>query len=205
MVVYVYNFLNFFWPLILDFKFQGLINKKVNKHFKNKRKEMIEIENVENLIKEGCDCDEIVRINADELTYNQFFHEFMFKNVPVIIKNVDLLTPASKEWFTDNKLDIDQFEDVLKDLDVPVYNNSKQYFNSHEKTTMKFKDYADYWRLNDKKELLYLKDFHLKQQLPEIDFYNVPEFFASDWLNECLIDKASDDYRFVYIGVKGTW
>lgn len=166
---------------------------------------MIEIENVENLIKEDCDCDEIARINADELTYNKFFHEFMFKNVPVIIKNVDLLTPASKQWFTGNKFDIDKFEDVLKDLDVPVYNNSKQYFNSHEKTSMKFKDYADYWRLDDKRELLYLKDFHLKQQLPEIDFYNVPDFFASDWLNECLIDKGSDDYRFVYIGVKGTW
>lgn len=167
---------------------------------------MIEIEEVGLLIKEGCDCDEIVRINADELTYNQFFHEFMFKNVPIIIKNVDLLTPASKEWFPENKFNIDIFEDVLKDnIDVPVYNNSKQYFNSHEKTTMKFKDFAEYYRSDDKKDLLYLKDFHLKQQLSELDFYNVPIYFASDWLNECLIDKSSDDYRFVYIGVKGTW
>jgi hypothetical protein len=165
---------------------------------------MIEIEDLELLVKVGCDCDEIVRISADELSYNQFFHEFMFKNVPVIIKNVDLLTAVSKEWFTENKFNIDKFEHLMEDIDVPVYNNSKQYFNSHEKTTMKFKDYAEYYRSSDKKDLLYLKDFHLKQDL-DLDFYNVPKYFASDWLNECLIDKSSDDYRFVYIGVKGTW
>lgn len=164
----------------------------------------IEIEKSENLIKEQHDCSQIKRISSENLTFNQFFNEFMLKNTPVIVLNVDLLKPASRNWFTkDNEFIIDNFLVDLKDMDVPVYNCSKQYFNSHEKTTMKLTNFANYWKSNSRNELLYLKDFHLSQQ--GIDFYNVPHCFSSDWLNEYLLDTNKDDYRFVYIGVKGTW
>lgn len=165
--------------------------------------ELLEIP--EKVIEVRHDCSEIIRISGAELSFGQFFNNFMYHNVPVIIKNVNLLTPISKQWFIeDKKLNIDALEKILGgDLQVPVYNCSKQFYNSHEKITMTFRDYANYWR--NRQDLLYLKDFHLKEQLPHIDFYNIPHFFASDWLNEYLLDKAKDDYRFVYIGVEGTW
>lgn len=48
------------------------------------------------------------------------------------------------------------------------------------------------------------------RDFPSYDAYSVPDVFQSDWLNE-VWDKLSlggegrDDYRFVYMGPKGTW
>jgi hypothetical protein len=54
-------------------------------------------------------------------------------------------------------------------------------------------------------DLYYLKDWHLRKEEPNYEFYEVPKYFASDWLNEYLTDKNLDDYMFVYLGRKGTW
>lgn len=38
--------------------------------------------------------------------------------------------------------------------------------------------------------------------------YEVPAYFKSDWLNEFWDDRndsQNDDYRFVYMGPKGSW
>jgi len=54
---------------------------------------------------------------------------------------------------------------------------------------------------------LFLKDWHFTQDFPEENIYRVPEYFASDWLNEYYSAKTSikDDYRFVYMGPRGSW
>jgi hypothetical protein len=153
-------------------------------------------------------CDDIPRIPARNLSYNEFFDKFMSKNQPVIITEFnDLLTSTSQPWLnSDSSINIEELEEVLRDHKVPIANCSRQYFNSHEKSKMWFSDYANYWRNRDTNvDLLYLKDFHLKHELPHVDFYNVPQYFASDWLNEYMLDNGSEDYRFVYIGVKGTY
>ena len=38
-------------------------------------------------------------------------------------------------------------------------------------------------------------------------FYSTLPFFQSDWLNEVwsIRQDVQDDYRFVYMGPKGTW
>ena len=44
------------------------------------------------------------------------------------------------------------------------------------------------------------------RQFPEYEAYDVPPFFRSDWMNEFWDGQDdSDDYRFVYIGPKGSW
>ncbi len=46
------------------------------------------------------------------------------------------------------------------------------------------------------------------RDFPEYVAYNTPNFFHSDWLNEvwpARLDVPPDDYRFVYLGPKGTW
>ncbi|KAH8262294.1 hypothetical protein KR038_000360 [Drosophila bunnanda] len=102
---------------------------------------------------------------------------------------------------------------------VPVADCNSAYFNSHTKLELNFHDYLERWRSrieNDTPEVnsnantanrdnLYLKDWHLAAQMPSYSFYQVPKYFASDWLNEQLIDQGKDDYRFVYMGPKNSW
>lgn len=165
----------------------------------------IEIERIEISSDLSVDLNEIVQVSNDDLSYSQFFTQFMLKNVPVLLKGIKVKTDVSENWFVDGKLQLRKMK-LENNQDVPVANCSKQYFDSHEKTTMKFGEFLKYWEArNDNCDLLYLKDFHLKQEKPELDFYNVPCYFASDWLNEFLIDRDKDDYRFIYIGPKNTW
>ncbi|CRL00745.1 CLUMA_CG014001, isoform A, partial [Clunio marinus] len=125
--------------------------------------------------------------------------------VAFLIKNADIKTDISMKWIEGEEFRIEEIEKVLHNHEVPVANCSKRYFDSHEKLTMPFSDYVKYWRTSLPPGDFYLKDFHLKQEFPDYDFYNVPKFFASDWLNEYLIDNNKDDYRFIYIGKRNTW
>lgn len=150
---------------------------------------------------------EILRVPCDGLAYNQFFNEYMLKNLPVVITGLKTKTEISENWFGgEKKLNMDKLKEILKDHEVPVADCSKQYFDSHEKIKLKFSDYQKLWESEAGRDFnLYLKDFHLKQEFPALDFYNVPQYFCSDWLNEFLIDNNKDDYRFIYIGPKNTW
>jgi hypothetical protein len=169
----------------------------------------LEIEKLRIFNETGDDCKEIQRISAKELTYNDFFYKFMARNVPVILKDVELVPPECKQLFENDHFSIDKFREKIgssfADHQVPVYNCSKQYFNSHEKSTISFAEFEEYWKSEEKVELLYLQDFHCVQEFPHLNLYNVPQYFSSDWLNEYLLDQNEDDYRFVYIGVRGTW
>ncbi|NXQ50089.1 JMJD4 protein, partial [Catharus fuscescens] len=40
---------------------------------------------------------------------------------------------------------------------------------------------------------------------PDQDVYTTPVYFSSDWLNEYWDAVAVDDFRFVYMGPKGSW
>jgi len=45
------------------------------------------------------------------------------------------------------------------------------------------------------------------RDFPDYPSYSTPVYFQSDWLNEFWDSRTdcSDDYRFVYIGPKGSW
>ena len=52
--------------------------------------------------------------------------------------------------------------------------------------------------------------FEIVVRMPVSNFsqaYQTPVYFRSDWLNEYWesFDPITDDYRFVYIGPKGSW
>jgi hypothetical protein len=57
--------------------------------------------------------------------------------------------------------------------------------------------------------ILYVKDWHLFQEYPEdARLYTVPPYFQDDWLNMFCLQSSSlnnQDYRFVYMGVNGSW
>ncbi|XP_076236370.1 jumonji domain containing 4 isoform X2 [Calliopsis andreniformis] len=96
---------------------------------------------------------------------------------------------------------------------VPVADCNKKYYNSQSKGDMEMRHYLNYWmdyiknNYLDGMPLLYLKDWHCPKLFPNAPIYDVPQFFASDWLNEYYIANPdfNDDYRFVYMGPRGTW
>ena len=50
--------------------------------------------------------------------------------------------------------------------------------------------------------------FFLYRDFPEYVAYSTPVYFQSDWLNEYWDSQENqddDDYRFVYMGPKGSW
>lgn len=97
---------------------------------------------------------------------------------------------------------------------VPIANCKIKYYNSQLKTDIKFAEFVDYWRdlaachhdydIHDK---LYLKDWHFVREFPNYDAYKTPFCFEDDWLNEFWRTRTDkdDDYRFVYMGPKGSW
>lgn len=136
-------------------------------------------------------------------------------NWPVIITSISNDWHCRLNWTkqtntSNNETTEIQFEylkEKIGNCQVPVANCSKEYYNSHEKCEMNLFDYLDQWQSSafDTNRNLYLKDWHLKALMPDYDFYKVPKYFASDWLNEYLIDNKLDDYRFVYMGPRDSW
>ena len=142
--------------------------------------------------------------NCENMSYNEFFHQHMVKNLPCLIKNLMTNWKAMTDFVLDNEPNIDFFATLDTTKEVPVANCSAKYFNSQEKCSMTLQEYLDYW-MSDRSELLYLKDWHFTKDHPGgQDFYQVPDYFKSDWLNEYWQDK-NDDYKFVYLGPQGSW
>ncbi|KAH8283106.1 hypothetical protein KR054_012198 [Drosophila jambulina] len=116
-------------------------------------------------------------------------------------------------------INFDYLKTKIGNTPVPVADCNSAYFNSHTKLELNFHDYLERWRSRIESEAaevncnsetanrdnLYLKDWHLAAQMPGYSFYQVPKYFASDWLNEQLIAQGKDDYRFVYMGPKNSW
>uniref|UniRef100_A0A8C5JE68 2-oxoglutarate and iron-dependent oxygenase JMJD4 n=1 Tax=Junco hyemalis TaxID=40217 RepID=A0A8C5JE68_JUNHY len=94
---------------------------------------------------------------------------------------------------------------------VPVANCDVREYNSNPKEQLPFKEFVEYWREcignghRSPRGCLYLKDWHLSRAFPEQDVYTTPVYFSSDWLNEYWDAAAGDDFRFVYMGPKGSW
>lgn len=147
----------------------------------------------------------LVTVDNCDITYNDFFNNFMIKNLPCLIRNVSLTWGSTHNWIKDNKINYDYFLEVYGDLQAPVADCDSINFNAHNKINMKVRDYFNYFKNAERDKLLYLKDWHLKRLRPNDNFYTVPEIFASDWLNEFANDHEDDDFRFVYIGPENSW
>lgn len=139
------------------------------------------------------------------ISYNDFFKNYLIKNQACVVKNIASNWSASKNWIENDAPNFTYLNSKYGNCEVVVYNCNEKYFNSQKTERYIFEDYLKYWQDTEKKELLYLKDWHLKNQFPSDNFYEVPTYFQSDWLNEYLCEISEDDYRFVYMGTEGTW
>lgn len=145
-----------------------------------------------------------VPVLSEETSYDAFFQNFMLKNIPCIFKNITCSWEANNKWLDKEKNpNLDYLIEKYGTCEVSIYNCNEKYYNSQVTESCKLKTYleTDWPHSNNK----YLKDWHLKNNFKDDDFYKVPIYFASDWLNEFLTNQSEDDYRFVYMGPKGTW
>uniref|UniRef100_A0A182Y9X8 Jumonji domain-containing protein 4 n=1 Tax=Anopheles stephensi TaxID=30069 RepID=A0A182Y9X8_ANOST len=141
----------------------------------------------------------------------------MQPNRAVVVEGVATDWQCYQRWIDRTvappKLDVSYLKGILPNVPVPVADCGKQHYNSHEKIELALYDFLQSWESDEtnadqrqrQRNRYYLKDWHLRSELPQYSFYRTPALFASDWLNEYLVENGSDDYRFVYIGPKGTW
>ncbi|XP_067625893.1 2-oxoglutarate and iron-dependent oxygenase JMJD4 homolog [Eurosta solidaginis] len=169
------------------------------------------------------ECIHIRRLTEGSMSYGNFYWEFIKTNTPVIVTGVSikwecsnwLLKHGQENNIYSSEINFDYLKQQIGDRLVVVTKCS-----THDESTvsveMQFHEFLNYWRnqiLSSKADvnnvtapkILYLKDWHLKAQLPNYEFYKVPQYFASDWLNEYLEEHKLDDYRFVYMGPKNSW
>lgn len=59
--------------------------------------------------------------------------------------------------------------------------------------------------LGEPRPIMYLKDWHFVRDNPSYGAYTVPCHFAEDWMNLYWDYKGNDDFRFVYMGPRGSW
>uniref|UniRef100_A0A0A9VXW8 2-oxoglutarate and iron-dependent oxygenase JMJD4 n=1 Tax=Lygus hesperus TaxID=30085 RepID=A0A0A9VXW8_LYGHE len=152
-------------------------------------------------------------VNAADISYKEFFAEYLFQNRPCLLKNISQDWACQKEWVKDGKPNFDWLSRRYGRAEVPVSNCKERYFNAQSKRTMILEKFLDYWQDYIGKEhpvesdCFYMKDWHFSNENPLENVYRVPSFFSSDWINEYLLKDPNldDDYRFVYMGPKGSW
>jgi hypothetical protein len=132
---------------------------------------------------------------------DEFWNKFISPLIPCLIGAwLTESWQARKLWIKNEQINHDFLLEKYGNFKVPVTNCSKNF----DCSSMLFRDYLRYLRKKESAETLYCKDWHLAME--DKSFYDWPEHFRNDWLNEyCLKTDFSDsDYRFVYVGIKGT-
>ncbi|KAL7294061.1 hypothetical protein TKK_0012099 [Trichogramma kaykai] len=147
-------------------------------------------------------------------SYNEFFENFLLPNKPCVFDaQITTNWPSRNDWKNNDEPNFDYLKLQFGDCLVPIADCNKRVYNAQCKNNMSIKEYINYWidyqkcNYSNQMPLLYLKDWHCVNSNTNIYFYEVPQYFASDWLNEYFIahPDLNDDYMFVYMGPKGSW
>ncbi|KAG2399189.1 uncharacterized protein HKW66_Vig0083290 [Vigna angularis] len=167
---------------------------------------------------------EIERVNGKELSYIEFVDRYMEKNKPVVLTGLMDHWRAHTDWVTLHSQPNFQF--------FSTHFGASKVQKREEMLVSDFiarclLEEASAVQCNNETcssngasvSIPYLKDWHFVKY-PEYVAYETPRFFCDDWLNLYLdnfkihIDSDTQqpneeiccsDYRFVYIGVKGSW
>ncbi|XP_024970515.1 jmjC domain-containing protein 4 isoform X2 [Cynara cardunculus var. scolymus] len=176
----------------------------------------------------------VEKVNGHELSYSTFVEKYLSKNEPVVITGFMDDWRACRDWvFDDGRPNLQFISSNFGDSKVQVADCGSREFTEQKRFEMSVSEFIDQWlefsllehgnhppsKLKGK-TLLYLKDWHFVKEYPEYTAYTTPLFFLDDWLNLYLDhyhmhedpdtnqkrdDLRCSDYRFVYMGAKGTW
>ncbi|CAK9273792.1 unnamed protein product [Sphagnum jensenii] len=177
----------------------------------------------------------VPRVDGRELSYRRFWEQFMQANKPVLLTGLMDSWAACRDWvLLDGKPNLSFIAEHFGSSLVQVADCARQEFTDQKRSEMTVKEFVEYWQahhqLSNKahkeedfdsssskmtQHLLYLKDWHFVKEYPDYVAYETPVFFEDDWLNlyldeTCTKTQQEDgngqsDYRFVYMGPKGTW
>ncbi|XP_076815234.1 2-oxoglutarate and iron-dependent oxygenase JMJD4-like isoform X2 [Clavelina lepadiformis] len=155
---------------------------------------------------------------SSAISLDDFFQKYLLKNIPCIIsKWITKDWTSCKQWSVlHNGRSLPNFQEFLGlgSSVVSVADCRKREFNSQPKEDWLLKDYLAYLEnyINSgypkEQRCLYLKDWHLTRDHPDLKVYSVPTYFSDDWLLELYSHGQppfDDDFRFVYIGPKQSW
>ncbi|KAK7111637.1 hypothetical protein V1264_011238 [Littorina saxatilis] len=155
-------------------------------------------------------------VYIDELPdYDEFFAKFLVPNqLGILSEKATSLWKSRREWVCeDGSPDFVFLRQAFGEATVPIADCKCQEFSAHAKQEMKMSEFVTYWqKLREAgyplgQESLYLKDWHFTRAFSDYEAYSTCPFFRSDWMNEFWDERedSEDDYRFVYMGPKGTW
>ncbi|XP_017635192.1 arginine-specific demethylase JMJ20 [Gossypium arboreum] len=170
----------------------------------------------------------IEKVNAKELFYSEFAEKYLAGNQPVLLTGLMDDWTASKHWVSSNgQPNLLFFPTHFGKSKVQVADCDTREFTDQKRIEMSVSEFVNHWLQGSKenhdvngKSVLYLKDWHFVKEYPEYQAYITPLFFTDDWLNLYLdnyhmhddldADRVSNDiscsdYRFVYMGAKGSW
>lgn len=156
---------------------------------------------------------DVVPVEEAALSVEDFCKVYMVPNVPCIFGNfVTEKWPCRRDWVAgDGTPDFDFLERNYGYCNVPVANCNEQKYYGQPRVQKSMKVFLKYWkqyRISScgSHQCLYLKDWHFVKDVPSYIAYETPTYFTSDWLNEYWASiTEQDDYRFVYMGPKGSW
>ena len=147
-----------------------------------------------------------------------FIDDHFIPNKPILLSaDCTRNWGALRYWVTDDKqLNISYLRQHFGHLTVDVADCQRRAYDDMPKTAMTMNAFLDYWQnRNDNPECptWYLKDWHMVRDCPALsaDLYQPAPFFQSplfDYMNfywEHGCTGRSDDYKFVYMGVKNSW
>ncbi|THH14173.1 hypothetical protein EUX98_g9639 [Antrodiella citrinella] len=144
--------------------------------------------------------------------YDEFYETYLKPNVPVIIGPALVASwPAYQSWATPNELtnarDINwaYLRDHYGHHQVTVADCANvDAAGNQERSTRLF---ADVLSLSLPNYSLYIKDWHLAKSVkdPAHAFYTTPDIFQDDWMNAFYAAHTNDDFRFVYLGPRGSF
>ncbi|KAJ4712382.1 jmjC domain-containing protein 4 [Melia azedarach] len=176
----------------------------------------------------------IEKVNGKELSYRVFVEKYMAKNQPVVLTGLMDDWRACKDWVADSgQPNLQFFFTHFGKSKVQVADCDTREFTDQKRVEISVSEFVKHWLKNSIQQnrdteineangnsVLYLKDWHFVKEYPEYLAYRTPLIFCDDWLNMYLDnyrlhkdpdsykkdnDISCSDYRFVYMGAKGSW
>jgi hypothetical protein len=147
-------------------------------------------------------------------SYKSFLENHLRPNLPCIFGSALVAEwQAVRDWVDNGSPNWKFFAEKFGSDEVSVADCTTTEFGDQCRETTTVSELISKWMDAERKEETdhhYLKDWHLRLRHPEYDFYRTPEIFRDDWMNDYYINSREnggglDDFRFVYMGVAGTF